>query len=613
MSGLNELSFPKDYYCDEVREGFYVSETMKRYWAAQLQVLSEIDKICLRHNLNWFADCGSLLGVVRHKGYIPWDDDLDIAMLRADYECFLEYAREELPQGYCILSSQDSEEYYYPFGRITNSHAIDLRKDFLASNHGCPFVVGVDIFPLDNVFSDPEQEEEREKRASSVFSALSGILHNILSETERNTLLRRIEKDNDIVFSEDDKRRQLLLLFEKICIECKDDSSEEVVRLYTWVKDKNIKFLRDNYSAWKDAPFETTMLRIPEDYDAILRNIYGDYMKIVRGGSVHSYPVYRGLENLYREKTGRNPNRYCFKKEDFTPVVKMPLKQQEFAMIERMHAIHGRLKAIADAKDNTDMTPFLQACQRAAVSIGNALEGRFGEGNEAVSCLEQYCEKVYEVSCQWTENSVAELDDCITKAADEMEKLFDGAKKEILFLPCRASWWDSMKDLFLKNDEDTSCTVSVIPLPYYFIDNSGNIGETLRDTQEFESIPELRERLTDFDSYDLEKRHPDAIVIQFPFDGASGAMIIPEMLFSENLLKYTDELIYVPFLDPIPPESQNDVAFEAARELVEQPAVFSADTVVVSSEEQRNCYITLLVEMTGEEFRDYWTNKICSR
>jgi hypothetical protein len=90
-------------------------------------------------------------------------------------------------------------------------------------------------------------------------------------------------------------------------------------------------------------------------------------------------------------------------------------------------------------------------------------------------------------------------------------------------------------------------------------------------------------------------------------------MAIPDILFSDNLSKYTDELIYVPCLDPNPPESEDDVAFEAIRELVEQPAVFNADKVIVSCEELRSCYISLLVEMTGEDLKDYWENKIRTR
>nr|MCR4758159.1 LicD family protein [Butyrivibrio sp.] len=93
MVELDKLTFSEEWFKDEAREGFFVPEMMKRFWAAQLVVLSEIDKICKRHDIKWYADMGTLIGTIRHKGYIPWDDDFDISMLRDDWERFFKYAR----------------------------------------------------------------------------------------------------------------------------------------------------------------------------------------------------------------------------------------------------------------------------------------------------------------------------------------------------------------------------------------------------------------------------------------------------------------------------------------------------------------------------------------
>ncbi|MDO5402264.1 MAG: LicD family protein, partial [Eubacteriales bacterium] len=72
------MEFPKSYFEDEVRDGFYVPAMMKRAWAAQLQVLEDVDKVCRDNDIQYFAEWGTLLGAVRHHGFIPWDDDMDI-------------------------------------------------------------------------------------------------------------------------------------------------------------------------------------------------------------------------------------------------------------------------------------------------------------------------------------------------------------------------------------------------------------------------------------------------------------------------------------------------------------------------------------------------------
>ena len=82
------MEIPRDYLLDEVRCGYYIPAMMKKTWANALEILSEIDRVCTKYNIKYFADWGTFLGTVRHGGYIPWDDDMDICMKREDYRKF---------------------------------------------------------------------------------------------------------------------------------------------------------------------------------------------------------------------------------------------------------------------------------------------------------------------------------------------------------------------------------------------------------------------------------------------------------------------------------------------------------------------------------------------
>ena len=115
------MQVPYSYYEDEVRDGFYISSMMKRAWAASIEVLEVVDRICKKHNIKYFAEAGTLLGAVRHKGFIPWDDDLDIAMLRDEYERFLSIVEEELPDDYFLLNMYTEKDHVEMFSRVVSN------------------------------------------------------------------------------------------------------------------------------------------------------------------------------------------------------------------------------------------------------------------------------------------------------------------------------------------------------------------------------------------------------------------------------------------------------------------------------------------------------------
>lgn len=150
------LEFDEGFFREEERCGFVVAEMMKRVWAVEMEVLTEIDRICKKHGLTYYANWGTLLGAVRHHGFIPWDDDIDICMKRKDYQALMGVLPDELPEGYYNSSSYADLTHNQPLTSIMNTRNIIVDPERRKRFYGCPYICGIDIFPLDFVPRDKE-------------------------------------------------------------------------------------------------------------------------------------------------------------------------------------------------------------------------------------------------------------------------------------------------------------------------------------------------------------------------------------------------------------------------------------------------------------------------
>lgn len=295
------LKFEDGFFDGEWKEDFFVTGEMKRVWAAQMEVLMAIDKVCKKNGIQYYADSGTLLGAVRHKGYIPWDDDFDISMKREDYNKFMHCAlRELLPFSYVLGHPSLNNGWEQPFMRLINSKEVSFNQDHLERWHGCPWVVGVDIFPLDYI---PDNKDEK-NALLDLYHLIRLVFCNIKEgemEEEAERGLLEIEEICKIKVDRNHIRSELLILSDRLSQVYKAEECEEVAKISFVGINKTVIYKKEWYEECVMLPFENIMIPAPKEYDNILRTCYGDYMIPKRGGNFHDYPYFSRQKKQWEE------------------------------------------------------------------------------------------------------------------------------------------------------------------------------------------------------------------------------------------------------------------------------------------------------------------------
>ncbi len=309
------LEFTDAFFEGEEREGFFVDKTMKTVWAAELEVLQIIAEVCDRHGLTWYAAYGTLLGAVRHQGFIPWDDDMDIMLKRDDYVKLMKYLPQEMPEGFRVRSAFSDDPYPEYHGCLSNGNQISIAPEWLQRFHGCPFMVGVDIFPLDYLPRDENKrllqrdlfamarqvvmlakyEEKTEENIEKMHAYIDGLEKYCGVKVDRTPIQK--EQWGDLVPPMWRLANDLAMLYD-------DNGGDEIVMFENYVKWPHQIYRREWFDEIAVLPFEDFALPGPIAYDAFLKMVYGDYSVRVRGG-LHDYPFYRKQIEFLRDKLKR--------------------------------------------------------------------------------------------------------------------------------------------------------------------------------------------------------------------------------------------------------------------------------------------------------------------
>lgn len=243
----------------------------------------------------------------------------------------------------------------------------------------------------------------------------------------------------------------------------------------------------------------------------------------------------------------------------------------------------------------------LVQCQESAIALGTYIDTLDEKFAPLVHTLEDYCENIYQMSENLSDENLCR------KYAKKIQKQLTGLrngvkydlpddKKEVVFLPYKASMWDSLESIWKAADEDPNCDAYVIPIPYFDKNPDGSFREEHYEGDQYPSyVP-----ITRYDAYDFAARRPDAIYIHNPYDECNHVTSVHPYFYCKNLRNFTDKLVYIPYfvLGEIEPDNQESI--DGMKHFCFTPGTIYAHKVVVQSEKMRRIYINEYMKAAKE-------------
>lgn len=234
----------------------------------QLSILDAVDSFCKENDINYWLDCGTLLGAIRHKGYIPWDDDLDIGMLRSDYDKFIS-SFNSASDKYKVYSYENDNTFYYPHAKVLDTETVLYEPD----KNGNKLSVNIDLFVYDEAKN--QKDASRRYRARDIYR----LLHT--QQSFKYTPKGNIIKCLGVYFT-----RFISKLFpkgyfiKKMVCNSKKYVGKNLPFVANFTSYSKILCKKEIFSEFVEVDFEDKKYMVPKGYDEWLRSFYGDYMQL---------------------------------------------------------------------------------------------------------------------------------------------------------------------------------------------------------------------------------------------------------------------------------------------------------------------------------------------
>ena len=257
--------------------------SLRKLQAVNLAMIKIFIGICKKHHLCYYALGGTLLGAVRHQGFIPWDDDVDIGMPRPDYERFLKIAENELPEGYRLRTIDVDDEYRTYFVKIEDTN-VRLMREYYAKNAVVQKAVyaWIDVMPIDGAPDGQAAlaahvDKLKQMRRMISYSLLDKCMGTGKKRSKKQMFFMKAGFQTGVYRLFNTQK-----LFEKFDRECRRfpyETSEVIGNPYGIYGIREF-VPREVFGKGVGLAFEDITIQAPEDYDSYLKSIYGDYMAL---------------------------------------------------------------------------------------------------------------------------------------------------------------------------------------------------------------------------------------------------------------------------------------------------------------------------------------------
>ena len=224
-------------------------------------------------------------------------------------------------------------------------------------------------------------------------------------------------------------------------------------------------------------------------------------------------------------------------------------KQQAEELVRQMEEAHDQIKKFIEQGSIPLAMELLEDCQNGGITIGTLTEKTEGEGHPTVLLLEEYCELVYRTHEDLAAHQQINASKVYKVLRQKLIKVANSIKNDIrvrteaVFLPYKASMWDSLESVWMAADADENCDAYVIPIPYYDKNPDGSFREMHYEADQYpDYVP-----VTRYDAFDFEVHRPDAIYIHNAYDNCNLVTSVHPFFYSCNLKKFTDMLVYIPY------------------------------------------------------------------